>query len=152
MKMRGLFTYIVFMLSLILSNNSAALSCQESFESVLEQHLNAIQNRDLKSYMDTISMVDGMLMVLPDGSMWTSRTAIEAGHREWFADDTWKFNTQLMRKDVTDGYGLAVYQVTVDRPEKSGKPFLLAMLFAPDGQGCWRLVHDQNTLLPTTEK
>jgi hypothetical protein len=98
--------------------------------------------------MSTIAPRDEQMMILPDGSSWNSTDDIREGHKEWFKDTTWNFNKTLVRKDARDHWGLAVYRVSVDRPDKPGAPFLLSMLFAPEENGCWYLQHDQNTLLP----
>ena len=128
-----------------------ALTCARSFDEVLDRHVTAIKQRDLPAYMSTIEPRDERLMILPDGSMWQSPAEIEAGHKQWFADPTWQFNNTLMRKVARLSLGLVVYEVRVDRPDKPGSPFLLSMLFAPESDGCWYLLHDQNTPLPAGE-
>lgn len=136
------------LLSILLIGTAHAQQCATSFPSVLQQHLAAIKDRDLESYMMTVAPEESQLMILPDGSSWNSRAEIRAGHAAWFADQSWQFNTSLVRQELTEHWGLVVYRVTVDRPAKPGSPFLLSMLFAPEKNGCWYLQHDQNTLLP----
>lgn len=122
-------------------------ACAESFSTVLERHVNAIKQRDLQTYMSTISPTESQLVILPDGSTWNSRNEVEEGHKQWFADKTWEFNiAEVQRKERAD-WGLVVYRASVDRPQQAGKPFLLSMMFASAPDGCWYLEHDQNTLL-----
>jgi hypothetical protein len=143
---------IIFFLSAIWFQASEAIdTCPKSFDAAVRQTFTSLDNRDLASYMNTISADQDQLMILPDGSTWSTREEIEQGHQEWFKDATWLFKRELIRKDVQQTWGVAVYSVSVDRPESPGKPFLLSMLFAPDVDGCWYLRHDQNTLLSLDE-
>lgn len=137
--------------ALALTLAAESQSCFDSFDSVLAAHLGAIHGRDLSSYMSTIAPREDQLMVLPDGSRWNSRAAIEQGHQDWFADTSWRFDTEEIRRDVRENWALVVYEVRVNRPKRPGAPFLLSMLFAPETDGCWYLQHDQNTLLPATD-
>jgi len=129
----------------------AADECSTTFNSVLERHTGALDARNLDTFIATIAPRDEQMMILPDGSYWQSIDAIRDGHKAWFDDKTWVFNKTLVRKDKRSTWGLVVYKVTVDRPQKPGNPFLLSMLFAPEDNGCWYLQHDQNTLLPIAE-
>jgi len=138
--------YLILMIGLA----NQAQTCWTDFDSVRAAHVAAIANRDLDSYMATIAPREAQMMVLPDGTRWESRQAIREGHREWFSDLSWRFDTAELRRDVREHWGLIVYEVRVNRPDKVGEPFLLSMLFAPEVDGCWYLQHDQNTLLPST--
>jgi ketosteroid isomerase-like protein len=139
---------LLCLITLLLSLPASATTCATSFYSALVQQLDALDNRDLEAYMGVIPARTDQLMILPDGSTWTSREEIKRNHKEWFEDKSWIFNKELVRKDVREHWGLAVYRVTVDRPDKPGTPFLLSMVFAPEQDGCWYLQHDQNTALP----
>lgn len=134
-------------LTLSMQAIEASMECPASFNESLNQQLTALDNRDLSAYMGTIPPRNNQLMILPDGSTWTTRDDIENGHKQWFKDKTWSFNRQLTHKDVRNDWGVVVYRITVDRPNKAGEPFLLSMMFAPEEDGCWYLQHDQNTLL-----
>lgn len=143
------FSVISFFLIVSITQFSASAGdCPTAFEAALSQQLTALDKRDLAAYMRVIPLRDKQLMILPDGSTWNSRSQIEKGHEEWFKDESWVFQRELLRKDVRREWGLAIYRVSVDRPDKPGSPFLLSMLFAPEKDGCWYLQHDQNTLLP----
>ena len=136
---------LVLLLLVIFENVNAA--CIKSFDEVVEQQLTALDNRDLEVYMSTIPSRDEQLVILPDGSTWETREGIEKGHAEWFKDKSWVFTRQQLSKHVSEHWGIVVYKVSVDRPESPGSPFILSMMFAPEGDGCWYLQHDQNTLL-----
>lgn len=127
--------------------NQAKATCLESFDAAVEQQLTALDNRDLSAYMSAIPLREEQLMILPDGSTWTTRAEIERGHEQWFKDKTWVFKRDILRKDVRDNWGVVVYSVTVERPESLDNSFFLSMMFAPESDGCWYLQHDQNTLL-----
>lgn len=132
----------------VISGPAQTSPCSTSFTAIHQQHVEAIVGRDLEAYKATLGDYDGKMMILPDGSVWDSTNDVIEGHIEWFADTSWTFDHELVHTQESDGYGLAVHEVRVNRPEKPGKPFLLTMVFAPDDGGCWKLVHDQNTPLP----
>lgn len=132
----------------IAASPSTAESCARSFDTVVERHLQAIDDRDLASYMSTIPPDSEDLMILPDGSVWKNRSEVESGHREWFADPSWTFDDQPVHRIREDQFGVVVQRVQIVRPDRTSPPFLLSMLFAPAADGCWYLRHDQNTLLP----
>lgn len=138
---------IALFIALLIRFSSNATACETTFEAILQRHTNAIDSRDLEVYLSTIAPRNEQLMILPDGSKWISIEEIRDGHKQWFKDTTWAFNKSLIRKDVRPTWGIAVYQASVDRPDKPGMPFLLSMMFAPEEDGCWYLQHDQNTLL-----
>ena len=139
---------LLFLIIVNLYVNEANATCPKSFDAAVEQQLKALDNRDLSAYMAAIPSREEQLMILPDGNTWTTRTEIERGHEEWFKDKTWVFKRNILRKDVRDNWGVAVYSVTVKRPAAPDNSFLLSMMFAPESNGCWYLQHDQNTLLP----
>lgn len=131
---------------------SASESCPQSLEAAVDQQFNALDSRDLAAYMDVLPARKEQLMILPDGSRWTSRKEIEEGHREWFEDKTWLFKRKLLRKDVRDNWGVVTYQVSIERPNNPGRPFILSMILSSEENGCWYLQYDQNTLLPEEKK
>ncbi|MFK7957421.1 MAG: nuclear transport factor 2 family protein [Lysobacterales bacterium] len=123
-------------------------SCPASFDDAIKQTFRAIKERDLDRYMGTLPPASKIAMILPNGSRWNGRDEVRAGHREWFADPTWTFNARVVQKTQTEHFGMAIFDVSVDRPDNPGSPFLLSMGFAPGPSGCWHLFHDQNTLKP----
>jgi len=135
------------LLLIFTSNIAVAQECAKTFESVVKNHTEAINNRDLNTYISTIAPRTDQMMILPDGSYFSSLNEISDWHKEWFADTSWVFNKSLVRKDERDNWGLVVYKVSVDRKDKAGSPFLVSMLFSPEENGCWYLQHDQNTLI-----
>lgn len=139
---------IIFVAILSVQMIETVTACSKTFDDAIYQQLTALDERDLEAYMSTVPAHQDQLVILPDGNIWTTRNEIEQGHQEWFKDTSWVFNRELIRKDVRKSWGLAVYRVSVDRPDSPGKPFLLSMMYAPEDDGCWYLQHDQNTLLP----
>lgn len=149
MYTRSRILVVLLLLTTLPHTAVAGDGCSQTFTDVVERHVAAVKGRDLESYMQTLAPRDEHLMILPNGARLRSKSAIESMHKEWFMDATWLFNTREVRRDAREHWGLVVYEVSVDRPNKAGNPFLLSMLFAPESDGCWYLQHDQNTLLPT---
>lgn len=142
----------ILLLSLILTFTGTSISsadevCATSFDDAVEQHLTALDNRDLNSYLGTLPERQKQLVILPDGTTWSTLEEITLAHQQWFLDETWVFNRKLRHRSLTANWGIAVYEVSVDRPDSPGEPFLLSLMFSPEEDGCWYLQHDQNTLI-----
>ena len=120
-----------------------------TFTQTLTHHLEAIQNRDLNTFASTLSNSDDLTIILPNGSMIQGFDAVVDFHRNWFADDDWSMNLELVKQWQTSDMGTAIYKVAYHDLDPDGTPYqlayLLTLIFANEGDE-WRLVHDQNTM------
>ena len=90
---------------------------------VMETHLNAVTNRDLKTLESTLSPNGDMQLILPSQDIiYTTDKFIEF-HREWFKDTTWTFETKILNTDLGDRFGMAITELTYREPERDGKPY-----------------------------
>lgn len=84
-----------------------------------------------------------MRFVGGDGRVIEGKENIVAAHREWFMDDSWTFDPEMLwtREQADSGWAL-----TLVHYNENGKTrdFLLLFLFI-DEDGVWKLVYDQNT-------
>jgi len=78
-----------------LLNAALAEECAKTFDSVVDIHTSAVENRDLESYIATIAPRSEQMMILPNGSYFESLDEISDWHKEWFTDTSWSFNKSL---------------------------------------------------------
>ncbi len=122
-----------------------------SFEDSLQRHVSAVQDRNLADLEATITSGAELLLILPSGRMMQTREDYVAFHRTLFADTDWRMTFEPIERRTFGDYGHALYRVTFD-PDGAGpapsNPAYLSLGLALE-EGEWRLVHDQNTPVPT---
>ncbi|RJL31968.1 YybH family protein [Bailinhaonella thermotolerans] len=120
-----------------------------SDESVVQIHLAAIADRDLKAYSATLH--DDVIVVLPNGNRLEGRRSVEDFHREWFADLDWTQELHPLSLVETEGTLSALFEADYRDVDASGAPIhkrnLVSLVFTRTAEG-WLLLHDQNTPLP----
>lgn len=124
-----------------------------TFTATLQTHLQAIQERDLNTFLATLTTDDSISVILPNGTLIETRSAFVDFTRHWFADPDWRMTAELIHTVETSAMGIALLSVIYDDLDQHGQPYqlryYLSLAFAQQ-QGQWRLVHDQNTLLPNS--
>jgi uncharacterized protein (TIGR02246 family) len=108
----------------------------------LEEHLEAITERDIDRFAATLA-ADDVHFAGGDGRIVEGRENIVAAHRDWFMDDTWRFEPEILwtREESGAAWALTRVQYSENGTERQ---FLLLFLFVNE-DGSWRLVYDQNT-------
>ena len=123
-----------------------------SFSATLAVQLAAIQTRDLAAFAATLTSGEDCTLILPNGQLIQGRDAVLDFHRVWFADPDWRLSLQPVYQLETANTGLALFSATYDDLDGNGQPYQLryrlSLPFVNEA-GEWRLVHDQNTLLPS---
>ena len=124
-----------------------------TFIETLHTHLQAIQQRNIDTFLATLTKDESLSVILPNGTLFETRTAFVEFTRQWFADPDWQMTVELLRTVETAEMGLALLSVVYADLDPKGEPYelryYLTLVFAQQ-EGVWRLVHDQNTLLPTS--
>jgi ketosteroid isomerase-like protein len=120
-----------------------------TFEATLQKHLTAIKQRDLPTLLSTVD--DSLTLILPNGSLLTSKKQYEDLHIEWFADKNWSIEFETVNKVETPAlsYALIKYTHTEIDTEKniaSKRQTYLNLVFKKKDKA-WMLIHDQNTKL-----
>ena len=108
----------------------------------LEEHIEAITTRDIDRFAATLAQDDVRLAGV-DGSIIEGRENAVAAHRDWFMDDRWTFEPEILWMREEAGAAWALTRVDY-READAKKQFLLLFLFVQE-DGEWRLVYDQNT-------
>jgi ketosteroid isomerase-like protein len=117
----------------------------ESFLEALTEHLEAISERDIDRFAETLSQ--DVRLVGGDGRIVEGRENVIAAHSDWFGDDRWRFEPEIlwMREEGSAGWALTRVQYTEG---DVARLFLLLFLFVRE-EGSWKLVYDQNTGIDT---
>lgn len=111
----------------------------------LEEHIDAIVMRDIDRFAATLAQ-DEVRFVGAEGGIVEGRENVVAAHRDWFMDDRWTFEPEILWTREEAGAAWALTRVTYREPGASRR-FLLFFLFV-DESGEWRVVYDQNTPIP----
>lgn len=125
------------------------------FDCAVKVHLAAIDARDWPAYEATLTRDHTLSLVLPNGRFSSEGTTFRKQMQAWLADPDWRWqHTQVHRQQGKD-WGMVLVKVGYEDKDEQGKPYrldyLLQLLFARQADG-WKLVHDQNTMLPRADK
>ena len=124
-----------------------------ALRTTLDRHLEAINARDLDALMETVTEGQELVTILPDGRVLETRDGYRKLHVDWFADGDWRMAFQLEDVGIVADAGIArVRYQALERDDAGGErntgEALLVLVFAREA-GAWRLVHDQNTVIPS---
>lgn len=115
------------------------------FLAALNEHIRAIQARDLARFAATVTGGDDVRLIGPGGSQLIGREAILGAHRDWFASGAFTFRPRVVWHRETEEMGLALLDVEYADPGGMPTRFLLSLVFVREADGAFRLVYDQNT-------
>jgi ketosteroid isomerase-like protein len=120
-----------------------------SFDQTLEQHINALQTKNLDVFLETVPHTGDLTLILLNGRLIASAEEFVAMHREWFGDPDWAMAITVIRKVVGSDLGFALLDVAYDDVDREGQPihktYFLQVVFRRHEDGRWLLTHDQNT-------
>jgi len=122
---------------------------RKPFKEALENHFGAVVNKNLEPYVGSLAKAETLHMVFPDGEMLTHIDSIAQFHKDWFAQDNWTFEYQIIKQDQVGDLAYAFLDIDYRKQKEGEDPlhlnFYLNVIFKYiDGE--WLLVHDQNTL------
>lgn len=120
-----------------------------TFKETLKLHLQSVENRDLETLVSTMPAKGGeTVLILPNGSMNTSRDHFVEGHRDWFADKSWTQTFEILNTIETAEMAVATVRYVYKEGDKNPLNALLGLVFQKIDDK-WVLVHDQNTRIET---
>ncbi|MCA8887508.1 MAG: DUF4440 domain-containing protein [Parvularculaceae bacterium] len=133
------------LVSLLLVSACAQSAPRPDFRVALDAHLGAIAAKDLDAFTPTLTSRDDLMVIFPNGSVIETTQGVVDFHRDWFADDQWRMDPQVVKIIEGDDLSTALLQYDYrDTPDGEPRSSWLVLVFKlEDGQ--WRLVHDQNT-------
>ena len=116
-----------------------------ALQATIQDHLDAIQNRDLDALLETVTTGERLTLIFPDGTLYETRAEYVAFHQEWFADEGWTMTFEPVRTVESPGLATVLVRTTYEDDGPASRRYgYLALTFADGGDG-WRLVMDQNT-------
>jgi ketosteroid isomerase-like protein len=118
-----------------------------SFRSALDEHLAALQERDIVRFAATLG--EQVMVVDGAGRLLEGREVVVRSHADWFASpDRWTFRYSV--RNIRD-FGCAAFALIEVAYQQSSAAapveFLLLLVFERTPGGAWRFVYDQNTPL-----
>jgi ketosteroid isomerase-like protein len=118
-----------------------------TFRETLNEHLRAIQTRDLAALIETLP-AERLTLVTSDGRLVRTVDEFLALHKDWFASLSWSLDAAILDAVEGEDFGLAVLRLDYrDRPpnrEPIHEASCLTLVFQRQA-GRWALLHDQNT-------
>ncbi|KRD75808.1 SgcJ/EcaC family oxidoreductase [Lysobacter sp. Root983] len=133
---------------------AAEPAAPKSLSATLDAHLTAINARDLDGLLATVTRGDKLTLILPNGQVLETREQFRQLHVDWFAEQDWRmrFQTYSVRELGDVGVALVKYESQTRQPDGAyltRREAWLSLVFAKESDG-WRLVYDQNTVIPPT--
>lgn len=92
---------------------------EEIFLKTMQNHLEAVSNRDLTALKGTLPPDGNMQLVLPGREMTTTAEDFIRYHREWFQDTTWTLESEILDTEIGEKIGIAITEIIYREPEKS---------------------------------
>lgn len=149
MMMRTAFVACLLWLS---ACSLAPVRADDGLRTTLDRHLAAINARDLDTLMSTVTGGEALVTILPNGAVLETRAQYRKLHEDWFAGDDWRMVFTV--QDVHDFGGSGIARVHYDSQVRdaqgqyaSRRQAILTLTFVRE-EGAWRLVYDQNTIIP----
>lgn len=107
---------------------------RKAFVSKMQQHLNAVSNKDLATLESTLSPDGNMQLILPGAEITHTAKEFVDYHRTWFQDTTttWSFETKILNTEIGDDIGMAITEIVYREPERDGKPYFNRMIVSYD--------------------
>ena len=126
---------------------TAPAAAGTAFRSALDEHLAALQARDVARFAATLG--EDVVVVDGRGDIKRGASAVLESHAEWFGLPVrWRFDYDVMFARETPSSGLALLNVSyTHEPGADPVRFLLSLVFERDQDGTFKFVYDQNTPL-----
>lgn len=119
------------------------------FKQVLERHMQAIVQKDMASFTDTIHKTN-ITLILPNGKLIQNREEFIQFNQDWFLDQDWKISYGVVKTQESKEMSFAVMLIHYDDLDPEGKPYhqdyYLHLVFEKENDE-WLLIYDQNTFM-----
>ena len=125
----------IFMFGLLLQGQTSKENVQsldtnheQRFIERMQEHLNAVSNKDLTTLKSTLSPEGEMQLILPNTEIMYSVEKFMEYHQAWFQDTTWTFETKILSSEIGEKIGIAITEIVYREPERNGKPYFNRMI------------------------
>ncbi|MFN2449576.1 MAG: nuclear transport factor 2 family protein [Candidatus Baltobacteraceae bacterium] len=116
-----------------------------TFLEALTEHLDAVRERDIDRFAQTLAG-QGVQFIGGDGTLLEGKENVVAAHREWFMNEHWTFDPEIVSTREEAGASFALLRVTYTE-QGQRKEFWLSFGFVEE-DGAWKVLCDQNTPIP----
>lgn len=100
--------------------------------SVMQSHLDAVSQKDLKTLAETLPPDGRMQLILPSTEIIDSVDGFLKFHSDWFAQPNWTFETKILNAKVGSELAMVVVEIIYREPERDGKPYFNRMIVSYD--------------------
>ena len=117
------------------------------FQIALETYLGAIKGRILKDLSKSIPEDGDIAVILPNGEIITSAAELRDYYDDWFSEDQWKINHNILFTETSEEMAYAVVEAEYQDVDEDGPyelTYLSTMIFRLV-EGRWILVSSQGT-------
>lgn len=118
---------------------------EKMFTQVMQKHLDAVTNRDLKALGETMSPDGSMKLILPKTEIINGVDGFMEYHKEWFAVPNWTFETKILNSEIGQEMGMAITEIVYREPNRNSKPYFNRMIVSYDLKkidGNWYIIKD----------
>lgn len=98
------------------SENGAPPALRET----VQAHLAAISARDLDAQLATVTMGDKLILSFPDGERLETRQQFVDARKQWYADDSWTFEGEIVDLIDSPTLGHAWFATVTTRAIRMG--------------------------------
>ena len=79
-------------------------------QGVLQKHLDAVSNRDLKTLESTLSPDGNMQLILPETEIIDGTDGFMGYHREWFKTPDWTIDSKILNSEVGETMAMIIVE------------------------------------------
>ncbi|MGJ8593680.1 MAG: hypothetical protein ACSHXF_14105 [Aquaticitalea sp.] len=98
------------------------------FLSTMQNHLDAVSNKDLETLKTTLSPNGEMQLILPGEEIIHTSAKFLEFHEEWFKETTWTFETKILNTAIGQDFGMAITEIVYREPYREGMPYFNRMI------------------------
>lgn len=124
--------YLVLVLMLSACHQKQNLKEQHPAWVLMQQHLDAVSNKDLNSLEQTMSPDDQMQLILPQTEIINGVDGFMKFHENWFAQPGWTFETKILNSEIGEQLAMMVVEIFYREADRDGKPYFNQMIVSYD--------------------
>jgi len=127
---------------------------EQRFVERMQEHLEAVSNKDLTTLKSTLSPEGDMQLILPNTEILYSVEKFMEYHQAWFQDTTWTFETKILSTEIGEKVGIAITEIMYREPERNGKPYFNHMVVSyalKKIEGQWYIIKDHASSIEKAE-
>lgn len=124
--------------------NESGMSLQQTFD----VYVRAIHDRDVNALMTTVTDGPDFVFLTTSGRIIDSRAGYRQFHVDWFADEGWTIEFDMLQLSEGAEYGYVLTKYHYEGLDPEGKPYesdsYFTLIFHRE-DGMWKVVQDQIT-------